>query len=148
MKEKRLGKLVSKGYKTVKRTGTNVVPEQKKNKLAANVSWCFTPLCLEQGTAVTCHLALKAPITTAADDTFCDIFPNFRKKCMTFHENCLSADDSHEIVFLICYFWKSGKIWNCRLLQIIGGALSSHHHINTRILLEAMLSTKSKVNSH
>ena len=21
-----------------------------------------------------------------------------------------------------CYFWKSGKIWNCRLLQIIGGA--------------------------
>ena len=24
---------------------------------------------------------------------------------------------------LICYFWKSCKIWNCRLLQIIGGAL-------------------------
>ena len=27
------------------------------------------------------------------------------------------------ISFLICYFWKSGKIWNFRLLQIIGGAL-------------------------
>ena len=23
---------------------------------------------------------------------------------------------------IIGYFWKSGKIWNCRLLQIIGGA--------------------------
>ena len=25
------------------------------------------------------YLALKAPIRTAADDKFCDIFPNFRK---------------------------------------------------------------------
>ena len=25
-------------------------------------------------------LTLKAPITTAADDKFCDVFPNFRKK--------------------------------------------------------------------
>ena len=30
--------------------------------------------------------------------------------------------DSHEISCLICYFWKSSRIWNCRLLQIIGGA--------------------------
>ena len=42
---------------------------------------------------------------------------------MIFHENCLPADDSHEISCLICYFWKTSKIWNCRLLQIIGGAL-------------------------
>ena len=42
---------------------------------------------------------------------------------MIFHENRLPADDSHEISSLICYFWKRGKIWNCRLLQIIGGAL-------------------------
>ena len=41
---------------------------------------------------------------------------------MIFHENRLPADDSHEISCLICYFWKSDKIWNCRL-QIIGGAL-------------------------
>ena len=27
-----------------------------------------------------CGLTLKAPITTAADDKFCDIFPNFQKK--------------------------------------------------------------------
>ena len=33
------------------------------------------------------------------------------------------ADDYHEISCLIGYFWKSSKIWNCRLLQIIGGAL-------------------------
>ena len=42
---------------------------------------------------------------------------------MILHENCLPADDSHEISCLICYFLKSGKILNCRLLQIIGGAL-------------------------
>ena len=42
---------------------------------------------------------------------------------MIVHENRLPADDSHEISWLICYFWKSSKIGNCRLLQIIGGAL-------------------------
>ena len=42
---------------------------------------------------------------------------------MIFHENCLPADNSHEISWLICYFWKSSAIWDCRLLQIIGGAL-------------------------
>ena len=42
---------------------------------------------------------------------------------MIFHENHLPADDSHVISFLICYFRKGGKIWNCRLLQIIGVAL-------------------------
>ena len=34
------------------------------------------------------YLTLKAPITTAADDNFCDVFSNFRKKkgtCMIFH---------------------------------------------------------------
>ena len=30
------------------------------SKLAANVSWCFTPLCLEQSTVVTCHLKLSS----------------------------------------------------------------------------------------
>ena len=42
---------------------------------------------------------------------------------MILHENRLPEDDSHEISCLICYFWKSGKIFNCRLLQIIGGAI-------------------------
>ena len=42
---------------------------------------------------------------------------------MIFHENRLPGDDSHKISCLICYFLKSGKILNCRLLQIIGGAL-------------------------
>ena len=56
-------------------------------------------------------LILKAPITTAADDKFCDIFPNFQKnKGVIFHENRLPADDSHEISFLICYFQKGDKI--------------------------------------
>ena len=55
-------------------------------------------------------LTLKVPIT-AADDKFCDIFPNFRQKLgMIIHENRLPADDSHEISCLIGYFWKSGKI--------------------------------------
>ena len=43
---------------------------------------------------------------------------------MVFQENRLPADDSLEISCLICYFWKSGNIWKCRLLQIIGGALT------------------------
>ena len=42
---------------------------------------------------------------------------------MLFHENRLPADDSHEISCLICYFRKNDKIWNCLLLQIIGGTL-------------------------
>ena len=33
-------------------------------------------LCIQQAKVLT----LKAPITTAADDKFCKIFPNFRKK--------------------------------------------------------------------
>ena len=41
-------------------------------------------------------LTLKAPITTAADDKFCDIFSP-------------RADDSHEITCLICCFWKKGQ---------------------------------------
>ena len=73
---------------------------------------------------ITTLLSLKAPITTAADDKFCNIFSSFRQKeGMIFHENRLPADDFHEISCLIYYFWKSSKIWNCLLLQIIGGTL-------------------------
>ena len=69
-------------------------------------------------------LILKAPNTTAADDKFCDFFPNFwQKQGMLFHENRLPADNPHEITCLICYFRKSSKIFVCPLLQIIGGAL-------------------------
>ena len=57
------------------------------------------------------YLTLKAPIRTAADDKFGDIFPNFQKKGMILHENRLLADDSHDqtaqmcrLVCLICYF--------------------------------------------
>ena len=61
--------------------------------------------------SIAAALTLKAPITTAADDKFCDIFPCFRKKSgMIFHENRLPADDSHEISCLICYFQKGSKI--------------------------------------
>ena len=42
---------------------------------------------------------------------------------MIIHENRLPADDSHEISCLICYFEKTAKFENCRLLQFIGGAL-------------------------
>ena len=45
-------------------------------------------------------LTLNAPITTAIDNKFCAIFPNFRKKKgMILHENRLPADDSHEFFF-------------------------------------------------
>ena len=35
---------------------------------------------IEQLSDLAHALALKAPITTAADNKFCDIFPNFQKK--------------------------------------------------------------------
>ena len=60
-------------------------------------------------------LTLKAPITTAADNKFFDIFPNDRKKTkqkkqgMMFHENRLPADDPHEISCLIFYFEKAAR---------------------------------------
>ena len=43
---------------------------------------------------------------------FATPFPIFRKN-----------KEWYFISYIICYFWKSGKIWNCHLLQIIGGAL-------------------------
>ena len=49
-------------------------------------------------------LTVKVPITTVADDKCCGIFPNFRKKGIIFNENCLPADNSHEISCLICSF--------------------------------------------
>ena len=56
------------------------------------------------------NLTLKAPITTAADDKFCNIFLNFRKKIrLIFHENRLPADDSHEISYLFVIFEKAAK---------------------------------------
>ena len=42
---------------------------------------------------------------------------------MIFDENRLPADDSYEISCLIFEKKKNSKILNCRLLQIIGGAL-------------------------
>ena len=47
---------------------------------------------------------------TAADDKFCDVFPNFRQKKGILHEDRLPADDPHEISCLIGYCSKSGKI--------------------------------------
>ena len=58
---------------------------------------------------------------------------------MIFHENPLLADDSHEISSLICYVRKSGKILNCHLLQIIGGAL------RVRLFLFFQLATVAKL---
>ena len=42
---------------------------------------------------------------------------------MILHENRLPAEDAREISCLICYFRKSVKIFNCRLLQVKGGTL-------------------------
>ena len=52
------------------------------------------------------NLTLKAPITTAADDKFCYIFPNFWKNKVWY------------FMRIVCQ-----QIWICCLLQIIGGAL-------------------------
>ena len=77
------------------------------------VYWCPPIADSRRVLAKVCALTLKAPITTAADDNFHDIFPNFppppqKKKIynegMIFQENRLPAHDSHEISPLICYF--------------------------------------------
>ena len=49
------------------------------------------------------YLTLKVPITTAADDKFCDIFPSFQHKYGMIY-------DSHEISCHICYFCKSSEM--------------------------------------
>ena len=56
-------------------------------------------------------LTLKAQITTAADDNFCDIFAIFfdKKIGFIFHENCLPADDSQEIASLFVIFEEAAK---------------------------------------
>ena len=53
-------------------------------------------------------LAFKAPITTAAEDIFWEIFPNLKKK-IRYDISWESSDDSHEILCLICYFEKAAK---------------------------------------
>ena len=60
---------------------------------------------------------------------------------MILHENRLLADDSHEISCLICCFFekKNGKIFNCRLLQIIGGALRVNHKSGYKTILTVEL---------
>ena len=64
------------------------------------------------------------PFTTAADDKFRNIFPNFRKKeGMIFHENHLKAGNSHEYHALFVVFEKAARFEICTLLQIIGGTL-------------------------
>ena len=40
----------------------------------------YMPHCRKSHVATHLALTLKAPITTAADDDFCDIFLKFRKK--------------------------------------------------------------------
>ena len=70
------------------------------------------------------YKTLKVPITTAADDESCNIFLNFRTKIR--YDISWESSDSRRFswnIFLICYVWKSSKISNCCLLQIIGGAL-------------------------
>ena len=50
--------------------------------------------------------------------------PNFQKKIS--HDITWELSASRQFSWNLmpyCYFWKSGKIWNCCLLQIVGGAL-------------------------
>ena len=48
---------------------------------ANNVSFCQNLISGKEADNIeTCSLTLKAPITIAADDKFCDIFSSFRQK--------------------------------------------------------------------
>ena len=62
------------------------------------VNWIlFYPL-LNVGVTCLLYLAHNVPITTAADDRYCD----FRELMLIFHVNRLPADDSHQISSLTC----------------------------------------------
>ena len=73
-----------------------------------------------------CSLTLKAPIKTTADDKFGDIFSKL--KIIRYDiswELSASRRFSWNIMPNLLFLKKSSKIWRCRLLQIIGGALVS-----------------------
>ena len=54
-------------------------PQDQDRKVSANsVTIRVTTLCKKLSGYRELLLTLKAPITDAADDKFCDIFPNFR----------------------------------------------------------------------
>ena len=63
---------------------------------------------------------------------FVTSFLIFLKKDMIFHENCLPADNAHEIACLLCYFEKNKKkpekiefVVCCKLLVTLYGLIYS-----------------------
>ena len=70
-----------------------------------------------------CWWTLKAPITPAADDKFWDILPNFWKKRYDILWESSAGRWLSWNIMPYLLFLKKEQIWNCRLLQIIGGAL-------------------------
>ena len=84
-------------------------------------SYLNTGISDETQIAVVVWLQCKEPIRNAADGIFCNIFPfseRIRYASWQFSWNIMPY----------LFFLKSGKIWNSRLVQIIGGAygLSSY----------------------
>ena len=67
-------------------------------------------------------LTLKVPITTAADDNFCDIFPSFRQIRYDISWESSASRRFSWIIMPYLLFSKKQKNWICRLLQVIGGA--------------------------
>ena len=98
------------------------------------------------------ELTLKAPITTAADNIFL-IFEN--KRYDISWESSASRRVSWNIMPYFCFllffllfflllffvFLKSSKIWNCRLLQIIGGAFRLYDKHQTKFTSRLKLPT-------
>ena len=78
----------------------------------------------QQTTHADKKLTLKVPITTEADDKFCNIFPNFRKNKEWYFMRIVCQQTilmKYHAYFVI--FEKAARFENCRLLQIIGGSL-------------------------
>ena len=79
-------------------------------------------------------LTLKRPITTAADNKFCNIFLNFRKKVWYFIRIVCQQTILIKYHSLFGIFEKA-DFFNCRMLQIIGGALRVKYFTNFNCLL-------------
>ena len=56
-------------------------PDEERHSVDSDLGPnCLQRLSADKPPLARKELTLKAPITTAADDIFCNIFPNFRKK--------------------------------------------------------------------
>ena len=100
----------------IKHNTHNNPTKKKKRKNIKKLLLCYV-LFVMTVLASEITWTLKAPITSAAEDKFCDIYQ--QTSLMKYNALFSSFEKKKEK--------KIAKFWNGRLLQIIGGALWVNH---------------------